>query len=95
MSVTIVSPFFNRLFFQSGKDGIPFSKQAFFRRYAARNLQHSTPRLTPWATLCRCSAAVWGRFQKADLRHGNNGVPGTAFGARLCLKDQPQRLRKE
>lgn len=58
MSVTIVSPFFNRLFFQSGKDGIPFSKQAFFRRYAARNLQPSNPRLTPWATLCRCSAAI-------------------------------------
>jgi hypothetical protein len=45
-------------FSQGGKNGIPLSKPAFFRRYAARNLQPSNPRLTPWATLCRCSEAI-------------------------------------
>ena len=33
----------DRLFFQDGEDGIPLSKRAFFRRYAARNLQPSKP----------------------------------------------------
>jgi len=47
-----------------GRGGrIPLSRRTFFRRYAARNLQHSTPRLTPWATLCRCSAAIWAARQ--------------------------------
>jgi len=30
----------------------------FFRRYAALNLQYSNPRLKPWATFGRCSAAI-------------------------------------
>jgi len=47
-----------------------FPSGVFFRRHAARNLQHSDPRLTPWATLCRCSAAILGRT--AIGRSGGN-----------------------
>ncbi len=34
------------------------STPAFFRRQAAPKPGHSNPRLTPWATTCRCSAAI-------------------------------------
>jgi len=45
-------------------DRILVSRWTFFRRYAAPSLRLSNPRLKPWATLCRCSAAICRHFQK-------------------------------